>query len=206
MVDLAHLSPAQKSMIIRGNANYQFVYVNHQPVHADRINQELADKISEMYNGSAIHARILEIHTPLMQLIRERDLDKISIERIMPIVQNLITYDYTMFMDLMIILAAMLESKDIEMKSNHIDFTIECSDQIVALATARENEAAATTEVENTDIITEACEDEYVDANTEPQLVEDIVSDCEVGETIEDEEDEDLCENVPDNMEPSSVE
>lgn len=203
MVDLAHLSPDQKSMIIRGDANYQFVYVNHRPVYIDRINQELADKISEMYNSSTMHAHILEIHTPLMELIRETNLDNISLDRIISIMKNLITYDYNMFMDLMVILAAMLESKDVEMKSNHIDFTIECSDGIAALKAAREIEAAAATEIENTTITTEASDDKYVTIDEEPQTIEEVVSDCEVGETAEDEED--LCGNGSVNIEPTSV-
>lgn len=190
MVDLAHLSPEQKSLVIRGDANYQFVYVNHQPFYVNRINQELADKIGEMYNGSAIHARILEMHTPLMQLIRETDLDKVSLERIVPIMQNLITYDYTMFMDLMVILAAMLEAKDVEMKSNHIDFTIECSDQIVALAAAREAEAAAAVEAENTSVSEETSDDDYVtvDEEVEPQVVEEEEEECGNGPVLDNEE------------------
>lgn len=191
MVDLAHLSPEQKSLVIRGDANYQFVYVNHQPAYVNRINQELADKIGEMYNGSAMHARILEMHAPLMQLIQETNLDNVSLERIVPIMQNLITYDYTMFMDLMTILAAMLEAKDVEMKSNHIDFTIECSDQIVALAAAREAEAAAAVEAENTSVSEETSDDDYVtvDEEAQPQVVEEEEEECGNGP-------------VPDNEEP----
>lgn len=158
MVDLAHLSPDQKSMIIRGDANYQFIYVNHQPVHVKRINQELADIIGDVYNGSVTHARILEMHTPLMQIIQETNLDKISVERVIPIMKNLITYDYTMFTDLMTILAAMLEAKDVEMKSNHIDFTIECSDNIIALAEARKT--TTSTDIQGTN--TEAFDDKNI--------------------------------------------
>lgn len=183
MVDLAHLSPDQKSLVIRGDANYQFVYVNHQPAYVARINQELADKIGEMYNGSAMHARILEMHAPLMDLIKETDLDNVSVERIVPIMKNLITYDYTMFLDLMTILAAMLEAKDVEMMSNHIDFVVERTDEIVALAAAREAEAAADTEVENAPIPTETSDDDYVTVDEEnvPQVVEEDEEECGPG-------------------------
>ena len=164
MVDLAHLSPEQKSMVIRGHANYQFIYVNHQPAYVNRINQELADKIGEMYNGTAIHARILEMHTPLIQLVRETDLDKVSPERIIPIIQNLITYDYTMFMDLMTILASMLESKDAEMMSNYIDYVIECSDQIVALEAAQANKI---TNTERESVSSDHTKDKFCNSHAE---------------------------------------
>lgn len=190
MVDLAHLSPEQKSLVIRGDANYQFVYVNYQPVHVSRINQEIADKIGEMYNGSAMHARILEMHTPLMQLIKETDIDSISIERIVPIMKDLITYDYTMFLDLMTILAAMLEAKDVQMKSNHIDFTVECTDMINDLASANsaaESMDSVTAPAEGSDdyvtVDDEVIEEEILSENN-PVAEEEIL--CEhVGETVE---------------------
>ena len=198
MVDLAHLSPEQKSLVIRGDSNYQFVYVNHQPAYVNRINQELADKIGEMYNGSAMHARILEMHAPLMQLIRETNLDNVSLERIVPIVQNLITYDYTMFIDLMTILAAMLEAKDVEMKSNYIDFTIECSDQIVALAAAREAESAAAVEADNTSVSEEPSDDDYVtvDEEAQPHIAEEEEEECGNGPVPDNEEPCDLSSDV----------
>ena len=178
MVDLAHLSPEQKSLVIHGEADYQFVYVNHQPIYANRINQELTDKINEVYNSSVMHARILEMHAPLMQLIHETNLDNISIERIIPILENLITYDYSMFIDLMTILIAMLEVKDIEMKSNYIDFVVKCSDEIVALAAARKVEAI--TETDNPHIIEATSQDDHAtaDEDNKSQIVEEEEEEC----------------------------
>lgn len=134
MVDLTFLSPEQKHLVIHGDANCQFVYVNHQPIYANRITQKIADKIGEVYNNSVIHERILEIHSPLMDLINETNLDNVSMERIVPIMENLIKYDYTMFLDLMTILASMLEAKDIEKKSDYIDYIFECSNEIISLS------------------------------------------------------------------------
>lgn len=153
MVDLAYLTPEQKSMVIRGDAKYQFVYVQHQPIYANRINQELHNKICEMYNSTIMHARILEMHTPLMKFIQEKNLDNVSLKDIIPILQNLITYDYNAFKDLMVILAAMLENKDAEMMSNYIDSIVECSDQIAALTSVHED--SVDIESENTTDSTE---------------------------------------------------
>lgn len=140
MIDLAYVSSEQKDKVIRGDAEYQLIYVLHQPNSLDRINDELIEKMSIMYNGSIDHSRILDMYAPLSVIIQEKDIDKVSVDLVAPIIKNLIDSDYGMFLDLMAILATMLEVKDNEMKCNYIDSVVECSDQIVALASAAKEE------------------------------------------------------------------
>lgn len=157
MVDLAHISPEQKHFIIRGDATCQFIFINHQPININRINQELADKIGEMYNSSVTHERILEMHTPIIEILKTTDIDNISPESITAIIKNLIKYDYTMFLDIMTVLAAMLEAKDVEKKSNYIDSIVECSDLITAFSNSSTKAVVDTPIIENS--ITELTED-----------------------------------------------
>lgn len=183
MVDLAHLSPDQKSLVIRGDANYQFVYVNHQPVSISRLNRELINKISNSYNGSIAHDRILSIHSSVIDIIKETDIDKISAERITPIMEKLIAYDYSMFIDLMTILAAMLEAKDLEKISNYIDYVVDCSDHISRLEAENSCDTAEVSRSDSPSSIMDENECVTVDdETTTEEHIESTLSELEVGE------------------------
>lgn len=132
MVDLAYVSPNQKQFVIGGDATYKFIYVKDEPTFtlSRKLNQEIIDKIDDIYSSTVHHERILKMHTPLIALLNETNIDNISAENVISIIKDLITLDYKMFIDLMTILAVMLEAKDIENKSSYIDFIVNISQDI----------------------------------------------------------------------------
>lgn len=115
MVDLVYVDPSHMRSVMKDGTTRKFIYVAHQL--DPNLDKDIVDKISAFYNSTVIHERIHKIHSPALQIVRERNIDNISIDNIISIISNLISLDYSMFIDLMTILLVMLESKDMEEKS-----------------------------------------------------------------------------------------
>lgn len=154
----------------------QYTFIDRQPVMLNYASQDFINKATDMYNATAKHDELFNIHLPIVSFINENNIDNINFDKISEALKKFMETDFERFTDLMKIAAVMLEEKDTKLLCDYID-------DIVLMHINEMNINAEDKKDDNMEvqILHEESDQSYIDHEVE-ELTQDIVCDTNVSE------------------------